>query len=76
MVIVQRVLEDRVPKLLEKLLLKPSLVSPPPMEEGGLILVSNIDRKFSSVGIDCEGKNEPLIYPFVIHFCAFSISDC
>lgn len=36
----QRVLEDRVPKLLEKLLLRPSLVNPPPMEEGGLIFVS------------------------------------
>lgn len=46
MVVVQRVLEDRVPKLLEKLLLKPSLVSAPPMEEGGLILVSNMTRDF------------------------------
>lgn len=44
--VVQRVLEDRVPKLLEKLLLKPSLVSAPPMEEGGLILVSNMTRDF------------------------------
>ncbi|MFS7920274.1 putative exocyst complex component Sec10 [Helianthus anomalus] len=36
--LVQRVMEDRVPKLLEKLLLKPSLVHPPPMGEGGLLL--------------------------------------
>lgn len=35
----QRVLEDRIPKLLEKLLVKPSLLNPPRMEEGGLILV-------------------------------------
>lgn len=33
-------MEDRVPKLLEKLLVKPSLVHPPPMGEGGLLLVS------------------------------------
>ncbi|MFS8001003.1 putative exocyst complex component Sec10 [Helianthus anomalus] len=36
--LVQRVMEDRVPKLLEKLLVKPSLVHPPPMGEGGLLL--------------------------------------
>lgn len=54
MVVVQRVLEDRVPKLLEKLLLKPSLVSAPPMEEGGLILVSNMTRFSSKVLIDRE----------------------
>lgn len=38
---VQRVMEDRVPKLLEKLLEKPSLSSPPSVEEGGLLLVSS-----------------------------------
>ncbi|KAJ9539389.1 hypothetical protein OSB04_032122 [Centaurea solstitialis] len=37
-ILVQRVMEDRVPKLLEKLLVKPSLVHPPPMGEGGLLL--------------------------------------
>lgn len=37
---VQRVMEDRVPNLLEKLLVKPSLVNSPPMEDGGLLLVS------------------------------------
>lgn len=35
-------MEDRVPKLLEKLLVKPSLVHPPPMGEGGLLLVSSV----------------------------------
>lgn len=35
-------MEDRVPKLLEKLLVKPSLVNPPPMAEGGLLLVSSV----------------------------------
>nr|GMD83219.1 exocyst complex component SEC10-like isoform X1 [Ipomoea batatas] len=37
-ILVQRVLEDRVPNLLEKLLMKPSLVNPPSTEEGGLVL--------------------------------------
>ena len=38
----QRVLEQRVTALLDKLLVKPSLVNPPPIEEGGLLLVSNL----------------------------------
>ena len=38
----QRVLEQRVTTLLDKLLIKPSLVNPPTMEEGGLLLVSSI----------------------------------
>lgn len=42
MAVVQRVLEDRVPNLLEKLLDKPSLVSPPTVEVGGLLLVSSL----------------------------------
>ncbi|KAL6553731.1 Exocyst complex component 5 [Orobanche minor] len=33
-----RVLEDRIPKLFEKLLVRPSLLNPPRMEEGRLIL--------------------------------------
>lgn len=39
---VQRVLEQRVTAILDKLLVKPSLVNLPPMEEGGLLLVSLI----------------------------------
>ena len=39
---VQRVLEQRVTALLDKLLVKPSLVNLPPMEEGGLLLVCRI----------------------------------
>lgn len=38
----QRVLEQRVTAILDKLLVKPSLVNLPPMEEGGLLLVSRI----------------------------------
>lgn len=38
----QRVLEQRVTALLDKLLVKPSLVNLPPMEEGGLLLVSRL----------------------------------
>ncbi|WRX26344.1 Exocyst complex component Sec10-like - like 2 [Theobroma cacao] len=37
-ILVQRVLEQRVTTLLDKLLSKPSLVNPPPIEEGGLLL--------------------------------------
>ncbi|XP_019233263.1 PREDICTED: exocyst complex component SEC10-like [Nicotiana attenuata] len=76
-ILVQRVLEDRVPKLLEKLLLKPSLVSPPPMEEGGLILylrllavayekTQELARDLRGVGcgdLDVEGLTESLFLP-------------
>ncbi|BBG97586.1 exocyst complex component sec10 [Prunus dulcis] len=37
-ILVQRVLEQRVTALLDKLLVKPSLVNIPPIEEGGLLL--------------------------------------
>lgn len=76
-ILVQRVLEDRVPKLLEKLLLKPSLVLPPPMEEGGLILylrmlavayekTLELARDLHGVGcgdLDVEGLTESLFLP-------------
>ncbi|WMV54377.1 hypothetical protein MTR67_047762 [Solanum verrucosum] len=72
-----RVLEDRVPKLLEKLLLKPSLVNPPPMAEGGLVLylrllavayekTQEFDKELRSVGcgdLDVEGLTESLFLP-------------
>lgn len=35
----QRVLEQRVTGILDKILAKPSLMSPPPVQEGGLLLV-------------------------------------
>ncbi|CDP13409.1 unnamed protein product [Coffea canephora] len=76
-ILVQRVLEDRVPKLLEKLLDKPSLVNPPPMEEGGLILylrllavayekTQELARDLRGVGcgdLDVEGLTESLFLP-------------
>ncbi|MFS7988004.1 putative exocyst complex component Sec10 [Helianthus anomalus] len=31
-------MEDRIPNLLEKLLVNPSFVNPPPMRQGGLLL--------------------------------------
>ncbi|KAI4378023.1 hypothetical protein MLD38_015566 [Melastoma candidum] len=37
-ILVQRVLEQRVTAILDRLLVKPSLVNLPPMEEGGLLL--------------------------------------
>ncbi|XP_073122302.1 exocyst complex component SEC10b-like isoform X2 [Henckelia pumila] len=76
-ILVQRVLEDRVPKLLEKLLVKPSLLNPPPMEEGGLVLylrmlavsyekTQDLSRDLHSVGcsdLDIEGLMESLFLP-------------
>ncbi|WZY80417.1 hypothetical protein YC2023_026801 [Brassica napus] len=37
-ILVQRVLEQRVTGILDKILVKPSLSSPPPVQEGGLLL--------------------------------------
>ncbi|CAI9095527.1 OLC1v1031508C2 [Oldenlandia corymbosa var. corymbosa] len=76
-ILVQRVLEDRVPKLLEKLLIKPSLVNPPAMEEGGLILylrmlavayekTRELSKDLRAVGcgdLDVEGLTESLFLP-------------
>ncbi|KAL9141452.1 hypothetical protein ABFS82_14G104400 [Erythranthe guttata] len=76
-ILVQRVLEDRIPKLLEKLLVKPSLLNPPSMEEGGLILylrmlavayekTQDLARDLHSVGcgdLDVEGLTESLFLP-------------
>lgn len=42
--LLQRVLEQRVTALLDKLLVKPSLVNLPPIEEGGLLLVGGPTR--------------------------------
>ena len=40
----QRVLEQRVAAVLEKLLVKPPLGNLPPVEEGGALLVSHDDN--------------------------------
>ncbi|KAL2513461.1 Exocyst complex component SEC10 [Forsythia ovata] len=76
-ILVQRVMEDRVPKLLEKLLVKPSLVNQPSMEDGGLILylrmlavayekTNELARDLRGVGcgdLDVEGLTESLFLP-------------
>ncbi|KAL8540425.1 hypothetical protein ACS0TY_001868 [Phlomoides rotata] len=76
-ILVQRVLEDRIPKLLEKLLVRPSLLNPPRMEEGGLILylrllavtyekTQDLARDLRGVGcgdLDIEGLTESLFLP-------------
>ncbi|XP_031122774.1 exocyst complex component SEC10a-like [Ipomoea triloba] len=76
-ILVQRVLEDRVPNLLEKLLMKPSLVNPPSTEEGGLVLylrllavayekTQELARDLHGVGcgdLDVEGLTESLFLP-------------
>jgi len=73
-ILVQRVLEQRITALLDKLLLKPSLVNLPPLEEGGLLLYLRVlavtyekTREFSkdlrTLGcgdLDIEGLTESL----------------
>ncbi|XP_022979187.1 exocyst complex component SEC10b-like [Cucurbita maxima] len=73
-ILVQRVLEQRVTALLDKLLVKPSLVNLPPMEEGGLLLylrmlavayekTQQLARDLRAVGcgdLDVEGLTESL----------------
>ncbi|XP_048421439.1 LOW QUALITY PROTEIN: exocyst complex component SEC10a [Pyrus x bretschneideri] len=73
-ILVQRVLEQRVTALLDKLLVKPSLVNLPPMEEGGLLLylrmlavayekTQELARDLRAVGcgdLDIEGLTESL----------------
>ncbi|XP_052170300.1 exocyst complex component SEC10b [Diospyros lotus] len=73
-ILVQRVLEQRVTTLLDKLLVKPSLVNLPPIEEGGLLLylrmlavayekTQELARDLRAVGcgdLDVEGLTESL----------------
>lgn len=73
-ILVQRVLEQRVTALLDKSLVKPSLVNLPPMEEGGLLLylrmlavayekTQELARDLRAVGcgdLDVEGLTESL----------------
>lgn len=73
-ILVQRVLEQRVTALLDKLLRKPSLLHPPPMEEGGLLVylrmlavayekTQELARDLRAVGcgdLDVEGLTESL----------------
>lgn len=73
-ILVQRVLEQRVTALLDKILVKPSLVNLPSMEEGGLLLylrmlavayekTQELARDLRSVGcgdLDVEGLTESL----------------
>ncbi|KAM7275207.1 hypothetical protein ACFE04_017073 [Oxalis oulophora] len=73
-ILVQRVLEQRVTALLDKLLVKPSLVNLPPMGEGGLLLylrmlavayekTQELARDLRAVGcgdLDIEGLTESL----------------
>ncbi|KAL9265068.1 Exocyst complex component SEC10a-like protein [Drosera capensis] len=73
-ILVQRVLEQRVTALLDKLLHKPSLVNPPPMEDGGLLLylrmlavayekTRELAKDLRTVGcgdLDVEGLTESL----------------
>ncbi|KAF8413236.1 hypothetical protein HHK36_001212 [Tetracentron sinense] len=51
-ILVQRVLEQRVTALLDKLLVKPSLVNLPPVEQGGLLLVRLQYLRMLAVGYE------------------------
>ncbi|KAJ6825020.1 exocyst complex component 5-like [Iris pallida] len=73
-ILVQRVLEQRVTAILDKLLVKPSLVNLPPVEQGGLLLylrvlavayekTQDLAKELRSVGcgdLDVEGLTESL----------------
>lgn len=73
-ILVQRVLEQRVTAILDKLLVKPSLVNLPPVEQGGLLLylrvlavayekTQDLSKELHSVGcgdLDVEGLTESL----------------
>ncbi|KAF5182264.1 Exocyst complex component [Thalictrum thalictroides] len=73
-ILVQRVLEQRVTALLDKLLVKPSLVNLPPVDQGGLLLylrvlavaydkTQELARELRAVGcgdLDVEGLTESL----------------
>lgn len=73
-ILVQRVLEQRVSGLLDRILVKPSLVNLPPVEEGGLLLylrilavayekTQDLARELRAVGcgeLDVEGLTESL----------------
>nr|DAD48679.1 TPA_asm: hypothetical protein HUJ06_018616 [Nelumbo nucifera] len=62
-ILVQRVLEQRVTAVLDKVLVKPSLVNLPPVEKGGLLLTQEFARDLRAVGcgdLDIEGLIESL----------------
>ncbi|XP_008807526.1 exocyst complex component 5 [Phoenix dactylifera] len=73
-ILVQRVLEQRVTAILDRLLVKPSLVNLPPVEQGGLLLylrifavsyekTQELAKELQSVGcgdLDVEGLTESL----------------
>ncbi|URE30145.1 Exocyst complex component Sec10 [Musa troglodytarum] len=76
-ILVQRVLEQRVSTILDRLLEKPSLVNLPPVSQGGLLLylrifavayekTEDLAKELQSVGcgdLDAEGLTESLFLP-------------
>lgn len=83
-ILVQRVLEQRVTSLLDKLLPKPSLVHPPPLEDGGLLAylrmlavayerTQELARNLRAVGcgdLDVEGNHLCCLHILWIIYCA------
>ncbi|GJR72395.1 exocyst complex component SEC10A-like protein [Tanacetum coccineum] len=84
-ILVQRVMEDRIPSLLEKLLVKPSLLNPPPTKQGGLLLylrmlavgyerTQELAKDLRSVGcgdLDVEGLTEALFLEHKDYYVEF-----
>ncbi|PWA65603.1 exocyst complex component Sec10-like protein [Artemisia annua] len=84
-ILVQRVMEDRIPSLLEKLLVKPSLLHPPPTKQGGLLLylrmfavgyerTQELAKDLRSVGcgdLDVEGLTEALFLEHKDYYVEF-----
>jgi hypothetical protein len=64
----QRVLEQRVTAILDKLLVKPSLVNLPSMEEGGLLFVSIINHPTSLLSSKCQFRPHADLYVICIWF--------
>ncbi|KAG0498550.1 hypothetical protein HPP92_002845 [Vanilla planifolia] len=81
-ILVQRVLEQRVTAILDKLLIKPSLLNLPPLEEGGLLLylrnlavayekTQELAKDLRAVGcgdLDVEGLTESLFSAYKDEF--------
>ena len=61
----QRVLEQRVTGILDKILAKPSLMSPPPVQEGGLLLVC----RYLFISFFCYLRSRIGIRKLTLNFC-------
>jgi hypothetical protein len=89
-ILVQRVLEQRVTAILDKLLIKPSLANLPPIEEGGLLhylrvlavaydKTKELAKELQSIScgdLDIEGILYHTTFYFVLHPFFFVHNNC